>query len=477
MTQVIAVGHLLLHDGWASPGHVVVDAGGTIVAARSGAPARADRVLDGLVVGGMANLHSHAHHRGLVGVADHLHAGAAATLWSWREVMYRHLLALDPEDLEAYALLAYVEMLRRGYTSVGEFHYVHHDPSGARYAQPAEMSERIVAAAEAAGIALTILPSFYTSGGVGRPPEPEQRRFTTDLDEYLQLVAALDALADGRPLLRVGVAPHSLRAVRPRELAALLAERPTGPVHIHAAERSEEVDEVLAELGARPVEWLLANAGVDERWCVIHATHMTEGERRALAASGAVAGLCPLTEANLADGRFDLASYRHAGGRFGIGTDANHLIDLPGELRILEYGQRLATHRRETLLVDGETSVGATLHTLAGFGGAQALEQPTLEVAPGCRCDLVELDPDHPVLAGQTPETALDAWIFSSASDTLVRTVLVGGRAVVEHGHHPLEDEARRRAAAVMRARHGTGALSITPQPDPAPRSGAMPSA
>ncbi|HWK27930.1 MAG TPA: formimidoylglutamate deiminase [Solirubrobacter sp.] len=457
MRRTIGAAHLLLPDGWASPGHLVADEGGTIVAAGAGLPDACDVLLDGFVVPGLANLHSHAHHRGLVGHADQLRPGAAATLWSWREVMYRHLLGLQPEQLEAYALLAYVEMLKRGYTSVGEFHYVHHAPDGARYADLAELSGRIVAAAEAAGIALTLLPALYTSGGVGLPPEPEQRRFTCSLDEYLDLVAALDALAADRPWLRVGVAPHSLRAVRPAELAELLGARPAGPVHIHAAERTEEVEEVQAGLGTRPVEWLLAN-GVDERWCVIHATHMTAAERDGLAASGAVAGLCPLTEANLGDGRFDLAPYRHAGGRFGVGTDANHLIDLPGELRTLEYGQRLALHRRETLLAEGERSVGAVLHAAAGHGGAQALAQPAYGFAPGARCDVVELDRDHPALVGQTPETVLDAWVFSSASDTLVRTVMVGGRTVVSDRRHPLEDVARARVGAVMRARHAVNA-------------------
>ena len=457
MTRTIGAAHLLLEDGWASPGHVVADDHGMIVSAAPGAARDPDRILHGFVLPGMANLHSHAHHRGLVGFADRLRHGSAATLWSWRATMYHHLLGLQPSDLEAYATLAYIEMLKRGYTSVGEFHYLHHDPDGARYATVGECSERIVAAAATAGIALTLLPVLYTSGGVGRPPERAQRRFVTTVDEYLTLVGWLDALAARSPLLEVGVAPHSLRAVTPEELELVLGARRTGPVHIHAAERPEEVAEITAGLGERPVQWLLAHAGLDERWCVIHATHMTQAERRGLAASGAVAGLCPLTEANLADGRFDLAAFRREGGRLGVGTDANHLIDLPGELRMLEYGQRLAGHRRETLLAPGEASVGAVLHGLALAGGAQALAQRTAATAPGARCDLVELDPEHPVLAGQVPETVLDAWIFSSASDTLVRTVLVGGQEVIGEGRHRHEQDARRRVAAVMRERHAGG--------------------
>lgn len=454
MTRTIAAAHLLLPDGWASPGYVITGEDGTIVEARQGTAQHPQLTLDGFVVPGIANLHSHAHHRGLVGHADRLSPGAPATLWSWREMMYRHLLQLTPDDLEAYATLAYVEMLRRGYTTVGEFHYIHHDRDGSRYANPVELSERIVAAAQTAGIALTLLPTFYAAGGIGRLPEPEQRRFTTELDEYLAMVARLDALADRYPTLRLGIAPHSLRAVPAAQLVELLGGRPTAPVHIHAAERTEEVDEVLAALGARPIEWLLENADVDERWCVIHATHMTDSERRALAGSCAVAGVCPLTEANLADGRFPLADYRHDGGRLGIGTDANHLIDLPGELRMLEYGQRLNSQRRETALIGGESSVGAALRELAAAGGAQALAQPTGAIEPGARCDLVELDPDDRALIGQTPETALDAWIFSSASESIVRTVLVGGVAVVTDGHHAAEQAAQRQAAATMRRLH-----------------------
>ena len=457
MIRSVNASHLLLDDGWASPGHVVVDADGVIIEAAAGALPDAALELAGYVVPGFPNLHSHAHHRGLVGYADRLAPGSAATLWTWRETMYGHLLGLEPGDLEAYATLAYIEMLRRGYTAVGEFHYLHHDPRGRRYANPAEMSERIVTAARASGIALTLLPVLYTSGGVGAPPEPEQRRFTTGVDEYLSLLATLDVRAEADPLMRVGAAPHSLRAVRPEELGALLSRRSSGPVHIHAAERTEEIAEVAAGLGARPVEWLLEHTGIDERWCVIHATHMTESERNGLARSGAVAGLCPLTEANLADGLFPLAPYRHDGGRLGVGTDANHLIDLPGELRTLEYGQRVVGHRRDALLAEGESSVGEVLFRLAASGGAQALTQPIGSVRAGLRCDLVELDGAHPAFAGQSPSTILDAWIFSTASDTLVRTVIIAGNPVIEDGRHPLEAEARARVDAVMRLRHGVG--------------------
>lgn len=456
MSRTIQAAHLLLEDGWASPAHLTVADDGVIERVDRGPAADPDLTLHGHVVPGMPNVHSHAHQRGLVGYADRMSATAAATLWSWRTVMYEHVLALGPDDLQAYATLAYIEMLRSGYTSVGEFHYLHHDPAGARYASLTEMSERIVAASQTAGIALTLLPVLYTAGGIGRLAEPEQRRFTCTVDELLELVAGLDALAPKVPGMCVGVAPHSLRAVAPEQLAELLDARPEGPIHIHASERTEEVEEVRAGLGARPVQWLLEHAAVSERWCVIHATHLTKPERKGLASRGTVVGLCPLTEANLADGRFPLSEYRHEGGRFAVGTDANHLIDLAGELRMLEYGQRLATHHRETLLIDHERSVATVLHRLARQGGAQAISQPTGRIAPGWRCDLVELDATRSGLLGQTDATMLDAWIFSTGAEPVVSTVVVAGRPVVRDGHHPAEHEARTRVAHVMRRLHQT---------------------
>ena len=281
--------HLLLDAGWRSPGYIEVAADGVIAAAGPDRIADAERI-PGYVIPGMPNLHSHAFHRGLVGHVDRLAAGfAVETLWSWRATMYRFMLALDPDDMEALAAQAYLDMLRSGFTSVAEFHYVHRQPDGRPYANPAEMSERIVAAARTVGIGLTMLPVLYASGGIGQPPLHEQRRFLLDLDGYLSLVETL------RPQGMVGIAPHSLRAVPADLLLRLLRAVPEGPVHIHAAERTEEVEECRAGLGAAPVEWLLATAGLDPRWTLVHATHITDAERDGMARAGAVAGLCPLT--------------------------------------------------------------------------------------------------------------------------------------------------------------------------------------
>lgn len=444
------VAHLLLPAGWASPGFIEVDDDGTIAAAGSGRPAGEAEHLDGYVVPGMPNLHSHAHQRALAGWADRLRPGSSETLWSWRERMYRHVLAVSPEGLQAAAEQAYLEMVRAGFTSVGEFHYVHHDPGGRGYANPAEMSERIVAAAHRVGIGLTLVPALYAHGGVGRPPDAEQRRFVNSVDRYLELMHTLRARVGADGLRAVAVAPHSLRAVAPAELHALLAATLEGPVHIHVSERTEEVEEVRAGLGAPPVAWLLANVDLDQRWVLIHATHTDEREREGVIRAGAVVGLCPLTEANLGDGLFALGDYGPAGGRWGVGSDANHLIDLTGELRTLEYGQRVRHHRRDLQVRDGGHSAAEALFTRALDGGARALAQPVGAIAAGTRADLVELDPEHPALAGQSLDTVLDAWVFSSAGPTIVRNVMVDGRWVVRDGHHEAENQITRRFRTMM---------------------------
>src|SRR5262245_2709751 len=330
--------HALLPSGWARDVRIsVVD--GSIVAVAAGASrAVADRIA-GIAVAGVPNLHCHAFQRGMAGLAER-RGPAADSFWTWREVMYRFLQRLSPDDVEAIAAFAYMEMLEAGFTTVGEFHYLHHDVDGGPYADLGEMAQRIAAASAQARIGLTLLPSFYAYGGFGgAPPTAAQRRFINDPDRFLELVERSRAAVASLRAARVGIAPHSLRAVTPETLRAVCRGAPDGPIHIHAAEQMREVEECVAALGRRPVEWLLENVAVDSRWCVIHATHTNDAEVTALAASQAVAGLCPLTETSLGDGIFDGASYLAAGGRFGIGTDSNIQIDAAAELRQLEYSQ------------------------------------------------------------------------------------------------------------------------------------------
>ncbi|HWT43727.1 MAG TPA: formimidoylglutamate deiminase, partial [Sphingopyxis sp.] len=306
---------------------------------------------------GLCNVHSHGFQRGMAGLSER-RSRPDDNFWSWREIMYRFLDRLTPEDVAAITAQAYAEMLETGFTRVGEFHYLHHDPAGAAYADPAEMAGAIAQASAATGIGLTLLPVFYAHGNFdAAPPSSGQRRFLNDVDGFARLLGASRSKLSGDA--NMGVAPHSLRAVTPEELTALLTMSPTGPVHIHAAEQVKEVADCVAWSGARPVEWLLDNAGVDERWCLIHSTHLDEREVERLAASGAVAGLCPITEGNLGDGIFPAVDYLAGGGRFGIGTDSNILVDAAQELRALEYSQRLAQRARALLAREDAPFVGA----------------------------------------------------------------------------------------------------------------------
>jgi formiminoglutamate deiminase len=370
------------------------------------------------------------------------------TFWTWRETMYRFALAMTPEDIEATAAQAYVEMLEAGFVAVAEFHYLHNAPDGAPYARRVELAERILAAAAATGIGLTLLPVFYAHARFGgAPPRPEQRRFITDVDSFARLLGDCRQLAGGRG---VGVAPHSLRAVTPEELAAVAAMADEAPIHIHVAEQVKEVEDCLAWSGARPVRWLLDHAGVDERWCCIHATHMDASETRDLAATGAVAGLCPITEASLGDGVFNAATFFSEHGRFGVGTDSNVEIGVAAELRQLEYAQRLARRQRNVFAPLGG-STGRALFEAAAAGGAQALQRDTGRIAAGAYADIVSLDMDSPFLMGRADDQILDAWIFC-AGNRAIDCVWSAGRKVVTQGRHFARKEIGAKFAVAMRS-------------------------
>ncbi len=421
----------LLPEGWAGDVAVEIAPDGTFHSVEPGAVPAADAARAAIAVPGMANVHSHAFQRGMAGLAER--AGPAEdSFWTWREVMYGFLDRLTPDDVEAIAGQLYAEMLEAGFTAVGEFHYLHNDPKGRPYADPAELAERIVAAAAATGMALTHLPVLYHQGSFGAaPPTPGQRRFVMDVEDLLELVRTLRAR---HPDLVVGAAPHSLRAVTPESLRRLVEACTVGPLHIHAAEQEKEVLDCLAWSGRRPVRWLLDEVGLDGRWCLIHCTHLDDGEVRDLAASGAVAGLCPVTEANLGDGIFRGVDYLGQGGRFGVGSDSHIRIDLADELRSLEYSQRLRDRRRNRLAAPGG-SVGRTLFDKALAGGAQALAQNMGAIAVGRRADIVTLDAGHPALVGRHGDALLDGWIFAARTPP-VESVRVGGRLVVEGGRH-----------------------------------------
>ncbi len=421
--------HALLPQGWAERVRIGVN-GGLIASVESGVVPQQSDERHGAALPGLCNVHSHGFQRGMAGLSER-RGRPDDDFWSWREVMYRFLGQVTPDDIAAITAQAYVEMLESGYTRVGEFHYLHNDIDGRRYADPAETAAAIVAAAEAAGIGLTLLPVFYAHADFGgAPPAPGQKRFVSDLDGFARLVEASRAKLPADATM--GIAPHSLRAVTPNELHAILPLAGDRPIHIHAAEQTKEVKACLAWSGARPVEWLLDNADVDARWCLIHSTHLDDRECDRLAASGAVAGLCPVTEANLGDGIFPAVRYLATGGQFGIGTDSNILVDAAAELRALEYSQRLSHLRRALLADDAEPSVGRRLFDGALVGGAQALGVEA-GLAAGAPADIIALDLDHVAFVGADAATLLDRWIFAGGA---VDTVWRGGRKCVKDGRH-----------------------------------------
>lgn len=436
----------LLPSGWASNVRIAVTGGAIARVEQNAAPAPGDERA-AILVPAMPNLHSHAFQRGMAGLAETRGPGDDS-FWSWREVMYRFALTMTPDQVEAVAAQLYVEMLEAGFGRVGEFHYLHHDKDGRPYANIAEMAQRVAAAAVQTGIGMTLLPVFYAHSSFGGlAPSDGQRRFINDLDSFGRLVEGCRKAVVGLDDAVVGVAPHSLRAVTPAELAAVSELGKAGPIHIHVAEQTREVDDCVAWSGARPVEWLLANAPVGKNWCLIHATHMTEAETSGMAKSGAVAGLCPVTEANLGDGTFPARPFLANGGRFGIGSDSNVLIGVSDELRQLEYSQRLL-HRQRNVLAPAGGSNGRALFDASLLGGRQALGGRVSGIAEGAAASLVSLDPSHPTLAGKSGDAILDAWIF--ANGTQVDSVWIGGGKVVSHGRHINRDAVAERFKKVM---------------------------
>jgi formiminoglutamate deiminase len=420
----------LLPHGWAADVRIRIDRHGRIAAVDTGCPPPQPRPL--VAVPGLPNLHSHLFQRAMAGLAEK--AAGGNSFWSWRELMYRFLCALDPDQVRAIAAQACVEMLEAGFTHVVEFHYLHHDATGRPYPDRAEMAGAVLDAAAETGIGITLLPVLYAHADFGAtPPRPQQRRFVNDLDGYLRLTQETAARAAAVPLARTGFALHSLRAVTPEQLTAVAAQARAAPLHLHVAEQEDEVAACVAWSGARPVRWLLDHAPVDSRWCLVHATHVDEEECDALARSGAVAGLCPITEANLGDGLFPARAFLDAGGRFGVGSDSNVEIGAAEELRLLEYGQRLRDRARNRLAA-GRSCARAMLDG-ALAGGAQAAGVDTARIAVGARADLVALDPGHPSLVARDGDAWLDGWVFC-AGRAAVREVWVSGQRQVSGGRH-----------------------------------------
>jgi formiminoglutamate deiminase len=433
--MAIHFGSALLPDGWAQNVRAEIAAGRFESVERDVAPqANDERVL--VALPGMCNVHSHGFQRGMAGLTE-FRGPEADNFWSWRTLMYRFVGRMTPEDIGAITAQAYVEMLESGFTRVGEFHYVHHDPKGVPYANPAETAIHVASSVARTGIGLTLLPVFYAHGGFdGAPPNEGQRRFVTTLDAFARLMEASRKIVNSLEGANLGVAPHSLRAVTPEELERVVPLAGTGAVHIHAAEQTGEVEQCLAWSGARPVQWLLDHADIDRRWCLVHSTHLTDEECGRLAASGAVAGLCPITEANLGDGIFPAAKYLGAGGTFGIGTDSNVSIGVADELRQLEYSQRLRDRARNVIGAADGRSTGRVLFDGAIRGGTQALgvEGP-VGIAAGAAADFMSLNLDASALACKQGDALLDSLIFAGGTGC-IDGVWRAGRKLVSDGRH-----------------------------------------
>ncbi|WP_413730382.1 formimidoylglutamate deiminase [Sodalis sp. RH22] len=441
----------LLAQGWTHNVRLQIDAQGTIVAIESDAGAQDAESLAGPVLPAMANLHSHAFQRAMAGLTE-VFGDPKDSFWTWRDVMYRMVQRLSPEQVGIIARQLYIEMLKGGYSQVAEFHYLHHDPQGHAYADPAEMALRVSQAAAESGIGLTLLPVLYSYGGFGeQAAAPGQRRFIQDTGSYLRQQQALQAHLATQPHQRLGLCFHSLRAVSARQIHEVLqASAAELPVHIHVAEQTKEVEDCLAWSGTRPVRWLMDQVKVDERWCLIHATHLDEEELARLARSGAVAGLCPTTEANLGDGIFPADGYVRQGGRWGIGSDSHVSLNVVEELRWLEYGQRLRDRRRNRLADALHPTLGDNLYRAALRGGAQACGVPLGALAVGMRADWLVLDGEDPYIASADDGDLLNRWLFAGGPGQ-IRDVFVAGRRVISDGHHALERESAQSFARVLR--------------------------
>jgi formimidoylglutamate deiminase len=434
----------LLTTGWHNNVLLEWDENGCLTrVAPDNARADAKASVD-LVLPGMPNLHSHAFQRAMAGLTEY-RANPTDSFWSWRTLMYQFAQKLSPPALKAIALQLYIDMLKAGYTSVCEFHYVHHDVGGKPYANPGETSACLIAAAEEAGIGLTLLPVLYQYSGFGaQAPHAGQARFINSPQWIIDLLQDLQRAHPQHAGLRYGVAPHSLRAVSPASLndmlAALKQWDAKAPIHIHIVEQTKEVDDCVAHLGQQPVAWLLDNIDVDAHWCLVHATHMTQSETQALAHSGAIAGICPSTEANLGDGIFNGADYAQAGGSWGIGSDSHISTSMREELRLYEYSQRLIQRQRNVLTGAQGGSVGAYLYTQALRGGAAASGRPVAGLMTGQRADLIVLNHEHADLCGKTGDQLLDSFIFCNHGQSPVRDVMSAGRWVVRDGRHVAEE-------------------------------------
>jgi formimidoylglutamate deiminase len=427
---------ILIGSQWQQNKTITINKAGNISAITSGCEEGAE-IIQGAVIPGMVNCHSHAFQRAFAGLSEY-RGNSSDSFWSWRDIMYQFVAKMTPDDAHKVAKFLYLEMLQAGYTTVAEFHYLHHQAGGSFYQDPAEMSHQVINAALEVGLAITHLPVLYTYAGFNYlVPTEAQARFIHQTDEYCRLLEKLHSSYQQHQTVSLGIAPHSLRAVSDQQLEIIIPFirnlDANAPIHIHIAEQLKEVEDCVAHYGKRPVEWLLENQPMDKNWCLIHATHLTETEISLLANSGAVAGICPTTEANLGDGIYPTAEYMQQGGKLAIGSDSHIAVNVADELRTLEYGQRLTKHQRAVLVSKDCTSVGQYLYQHAAINGADAVNQNVGEIGIGKRADLVVLDTNHPTLYAKDATSLLDAAIFA-CHKLPVKDVMMAGRWSLKNG-------------------------------------------
>lgn len=441
-TEYFFAERALLASGWAKNVLFSIKKGQFHSFVADSAPTAECHVLSGPVLPTLANVHSHAFQRVMAGAAE-VSLNPNDSFWSWRDLMYKIVQKLTPDDAHIIAKQLYIDMLKAGYTQVGEFHYLHHDVGGKHYAQLGEMSNQIISAANESGLGLTLLPVLYSHSGFGgQAPNAGQARFINNTESYLTLHQACDKALANHALHNLGICFHSLRAVtKPQIETVLSALKQDVPIHIHIAEQQKEVQDSLAFSAQRPVEWLHNEIGLNERWCLVHATHLTDAERHAIATSQAVAGLCPTTEANLGDGIFPGVAFEQDNGRWSIGSDSHVSLSIVEELRTYEYGQRLRDQQRNRLYRADQTSVGDNLYQQALLGGNQACGV-SLGLSQGNRADFMVLDESHPFIAASEAKDLLNRWLFAT-NENLVKDVFVAGKHTIKDFHHQQEESSR----------------------------------
>lgn len=436
--------HLLQRNGWKSNVRIDIDEKGKIINLTENSDSNDAEIIEGFALPGFQNAHSHAFQYAMAGLAEvHDISQTSDDFWSWREAMYQLALQVSPEQMEVIATMLYSEMVRHGYTNVAEFHYVHHQKNGEPYENLAEMGSRIISAAKTAGINITLVPIFYQKGGFGQAPNDRQRRFISkNIDTYLELLKASKEACTAYEGANIGIGIHSMRGVEPNDIAEIAKNGPQDiPFHIHVSEQLKEIEDSIAYLGKRPVEWILDNVEMSNRFHLVHATHLTDDETNGIAKSGANVVICPTTEGNLGDGLFPLKKFQNAGGKWSIGTDSHIGINPLEELRILDYGQRLISHQRNsfTSSKQGDSGMFAIeMATLAGRKAMNNFSEAYFEI--GDQLNAAILDNNSPLLATSSMKNLTSSIVYTADASQQWGTI-VNGRLVASNGKHHKQDD------------------------------------